>query len=104
MTTAHLDFIRSLPCCACGDDSAMSDRHVHHLIGGRYSQKRADDSRVVPLCQSCHQGVGGLHTDGNEERWAADVGVDLRWLAGAIWAASGDYEAARAAIAMARGR
>ena len=102
MTAAHLDFVRLLPCAACGIDNSLEHRAAHHLIGGRYSQSRADDSRAVPLCQPCHQGPDGLHGDGDEVRWAATLKLNLQWLAGALWGVSGDYERAVAAIAMAR--
>ena len=59
------DWIRSLPCCACG--GGPSD--PHHVGGRRHGSKR-----LVPLCRACH--VYG-HATGwatFEQRFGVDLG------------------------------
>lgn len=46
-------FVRSLPCCMCGDESAT----VHHLKGvGHMSGvgAKAPSYASMPLCKKCH--------------------------------------------------
>lgn len=67
----HLDRVRRMPCCACGDPAP---NEAHHIIGvgdGRIGSK-APDSQAIPLCHECHR---DLHENGSgvAEQW--------RWLA-----------------------
>lgn len=50
---AYLDFVRSLPCCACGKNAPS---HAHHETGGgRGKGQKAPDNRTMPLCFQCHR-------------------------------------------------
>ena len=95
----HLAWLRTLPCCNCGSDLSTMHREAHHLIAGRYSQRKRPDTEAVPLCSVCHR---DLHADGDETRWAATAGVNLEWLAGYLAGCSGDYDEGIRGIAMAR--
>lgn len=57
---AYLEFVRSLPCCACGKPGPS---HAHHETGaGRGKGQKAPDNRTIPLCFQCHRDfhqVGG---------------------------------------------
>jgi hypothetical protein len=78
----HRLWLAKLPCCVTGDDSAMTDRDVHHLIEGRNrTGKRAPHFRAVPLRRDKHD---ELHK-ATERAFAAHYGIDLRFLAGALW-------------------
>lgn len=52
---AYLDFVRSLPCCACG---AVSDETQAHHIKGRGQMSgvglKAGDQWAMPMCPRCH--------------------------------------------------
>lgn len=56
----HLDFIRSLPCCICGDNTATEAAHIrteHRGHGKRYTgmQEKPSDAWTVPLCNKHHR-------------------------------------------------
>ena len=104
----HLKFLRLLPCAACGDDSSLSSRDSHHLIGGRLMMgKRAGDHMAIPLCPKDHRPefANSLHNFGDEETWFATKKINGVWLAGALWSisrAGGDFGAACGVIDLAR--
>lgn len=96
MSDAHLDCIRSLPCCVCG---SRPRSEAHHLLsaGGRGMGLRATDRHTVPLCVADHQ---TLHAGGsrNERRFFLSRGVDALALADALWRATGDLGRMRAIL------
>lgn len=49
---AYKAFIRSKPCCYCGNP--QSEAH-HEPLGRAGMSIKAPDSHCVPLCRSCHQ-------------------------------------------------
>jgi hypothetical protein len=67
----HLQFIRSLPCCICGDDTATEAAHIRtaSLENGKPHTGMAEkpsDKWAVPLCGKHHR---EQHAFGNELEW-----------------------------------
>ena len=71
---AYMAKVAELPCCVCGSRPV----HVHHCIGGRFSQAKASDTDTIPLCPSCHQGPEGIHA--NKRAWQALHGPDTGFI------------------------
>ena len=78
----HLDFIRSLPCCICGN---INTEAAHIRVGSISHGKREtgmaekpSDKWTVPLCNSHHR---EQHDAGNELVWWAGYGLDPFMLA-----------------------
>lgn len=46
----HMALVAQLDCVGCG----RSDVVLHHPIMGRFSQSKASDLDVIPVCPSCH--------------------------------------------------
>ena len=91
MSDAHLDLIRSLPCCACG---AQPRSEAHHLLqtGTRGMGLRSPDKYTVPLCTACHT---DLHGNGSrrEASWFAQHGIHAPVvLALGLWDCRGNPE------------
>ena len=100
---AHLAFIRTLPCCVCGDPTSTEAAHV------RYSDSRAakwsagmgeksSDMYAVPLCGRCHR---SQHTT-NEREWWLSKKIDPIQTAAFLFCASGDQERGEKIIQEAR--
>lgn len=70
----HLAKVASLPCVICG----VSPVECHHVICGRYSQRRAPDTHTIPLCYLHHRGAEGIHT--RREWWVQTYGPDTDYL------------------------
>ncbi len=56
----YLDYIRSLPCCICGDDTTTEAAHIRtaSLENGKpYTgmQEKASDKWALPLCGKHHR-------------------------------------------------
>ena len=91
---AHLDFIRSLCCIICGDQTTVEAAHL------RFSDARAakpitgagtkpSDSWCVPLCGRHHR---EQHASG-ERKWWESKGIDPIFVCLALYRISGDHEA-----------
>ena len=52
---------------------------AHHVIHGRYGQRRTPDIQAIPLCWRHHQGPDGVHTHPAE--WKARYGLDVDYIA-----------------------
>ena len=99
-STAHLKWIRDLPCLAAvamGEDpaSAAPAREAHHLLGGtdRGMGKKASDQWTVPLAHIRHMDMHNL----GEARYFEALGIDdPKAVAKALWERSGDRPAALA--------
>lgn len=79
----HLDYIRSLPCCICKDDTSTEAAHIRtgNLELGKRSlgmQEKASDAWVLPLCGRHHR---EQHDFGDELAWWASKGIDPFMLA-----------------------
>jgi hypothetical protein len=91
----HLDFIRSLPCVSCGDDTATE---AAHLRSGslRYGKKptgmqeKPSDRWALPLCSRDHR----RQHQGNELEFWANEGVNPFVLAMTLHDVTGDHETA----------
>jgi hypothetical protein len=72
----HLDYIRSLPCCICGDNTTTEAAHIRtsNLELGKddFGWGRPSDSWVLPLCGSHHR----LQHTMNEMKFWARFGID----------------------------
>lgn len=87
---AHLQRVRLLPCLVCGSSHSTE---AHHLLRGvvRGMGRKADDSKVIPLCSRHHR---DLHQDGNETTYLARYGIiNPVAVADALYTASPDLEA-----------
>lgn len=56
----HLDFIRSLPCCICGDDTGTEAAHIRtgsdaHGKNPTGMQEKSSDKWALPLCNRHHR-------------------------------------------------
>jgi hypothetical protein len=71
---AHMAKVAKFPCVICGARPV----EVHHVISGRYSQRKASDLDTIPLCWNHHQGPEGIHTD--KALWEAKHGPDTGYL------------------------
>ena len=89
----HLDFIRSLPCCICGDDTTVEAAHIRFAcaeVGKRMVGKgeKPDDIWTVPLCGEHHR---TQHKIGERRFWH-EFGRDPIKIALALWAHTGIHE------------
>jgi hypothetical protein len=72
---AHMAAVATLPCVICGSRPV----EVHHVICGRYGQRRASDFETIPLCPDHHRiGPDAIHT--NKAAWEARHGPDWSYL------------------------
>ena len=71
---AYLARVAKLACVICGARPV----HVHHVISGRYSQRKAPDEDTISLCHFHHLGQGGIHT--NKAAWEDQHGPDTSYL------------------------
>lgn len=91
---SHLDFIRSLPCCVCGDNTSTEAAHIRFAdrsVGKRETGlgEKAADFFCVPLCGRHHR---DQHAHGNERIWWAVHNRDPIRIALALWAHTGQHE------------
>lgn len=78
---AYLARVRELPCCVCeafGEVQATPTA-AHHVIMGRFSQRKTPDRTAIPLCYDHHQGWKGVHTQ--PAWWAETYGNDFDFTA-----------------------
>lgn len=71
---AHMARVAQLPCVCCGARPVQ----VHHVISGRYGQRKASDRETIPLCWLHHQGPEGIHA--SKAAWEAKYGNDFDYL------------------------
>lgn len=96
----HLEFIRSLPCCVCGNDV---ETEAAHLRFGDYKAakpkagvgEKPDDLWTVPLCGKCHR----HQHQGNEQRFWDIAEINPLMVALRLFSVSGDFEAGVQVIA-----
>lgn len=90
----HLDSLRELPCCVCGNNIETQAAHI------RYSEARVakdnpgvgqkpHDFWCVPLCGKHHD---EQHRAGDEKAWWDSKGIDPILLAMSLYVHSGDHE------------
>jgi hypothetical protein len=90
----HLNHIRSLPCCVCGDNTSTEAAHIRmsNLECGKFYTGKAEkpsDCWTVPLCGMHHR---EQHNVGEHTFWAMHK-IDPFQVAAYLFASSGDYEA-----------
>lgn len=90
----HLDFIRSLPCVLCGDNTSTEAAHIRY--GDRRVAKRptgggekSDDCWTVPLCGQHHR---EQHL-GSERAFWQRCTLDPIFIAMSLHRLSGNHEA-----------
>lgn len=71
---AHMARVAELPCVCCGARPV----EVHHVISGRFSQRKASDREIIPLCYAHHRGPEGIHA--SKRAWEAIWGMDTDYL------------------------
>jgi hypothetical protein len=96
---AHLDFVRSLPCAICGDNTSTEAAHIRFnepkvAKENPGMQQKPDDRFAVPLCGRHHR----EQHSGNERAWWNGYKIDPHFLALALHNASGDTERGEAII------
>jgi len=52
---AYLDWIRTLPCCACRRTKGIEAAHVGGLKWGGGAKVKCSDYATAPLCWACHR-------------------------------------------------
>lgn len=71
----HMARVAQLPCVCCGAHPV----EVHHVISGRFSQRRASDLETIPLCPQHHRiGPDAIHE--NKALWEDTYGPDTDYL------------------------
>jgi len=92
MSSKHLEFIRSLPCCKCMAQDGVQAHHLKQGTGERGAGMRSTDRWAVPLCgpgaQDCHGEVERIGAK-NEISWFLRFGIDPHELARGLWASTG---------------
>ena len=101
---AHLEFVRSLPCVACGNNISTEACHIRHSdlrVAKRQVGigEKPSDVWTVPMCGQCHR---RQHEMGNERAFWQQVGIDPILIALALYAVSGDHERGCEIVANAR--
>jgi hypothetical protein len=93
-SSAHLNFLRSLPCIICGRFDVTEAAHI--AFGDRRAAKRptgygekASDCWALPLCGDHHRAQHRM----NEIQFWQFTKLDPIFLALALHRVSGDYEA-----------
>lgn len=74
----HLQYIRSLPCCVCGDNTSTEAAHlrvgsINHDKPNTGMGEKPDDKWALPLCGRHHR---EQHAFGNELAWWASKGIN----------------------------
>lgn len=90
----HLDFIRSLPCVCCGDNTTTEAAHIRMsciAMGKWYTGKseKPSDCWTVPLCGKHHREQHAM----NEKLFWDGMKIDPVTVAAFLYASSGDFEA-----------
>jgi hypothetical protein len=89
----HLDFIRSLPCLCCCDNTATEAAHIR-MSDARIAKVNAgvgqkpDDFFCVPLCGRHHR----EQHSGSELKFWQRFGVDPILYALRLWSVTGNHE------------
>lgn len=71
----HMARVAQLACVCCGARPV----EVHHVISGRFGQRRASDLETIPLCQFHHR-IGPEAIHASKRDWEAKWGPDFGYL------------------------
>jgi len=81
----YLARVRGLPCCICAafGEPQMTPTTAHHVIHGRFSQRKTPDRMAIPLCADHHQlgGNGKLALHSEPTKWKRLYGEDHTYTA-----------------------
>ena len=83
---AYIARLHDLPCCICEafGEIQYTPTTAHHVIHGRFSQRKTPDRMAIPLCADHHQhggnGKAALHA--NPAKWKRLYGEDHTYTAG----------------------
>lgn len=104
-SASHLDFVRSLPCLICGDNTSTEAAHIR--FADRRAAKRQtgmgekpDDIFSIPLCGLHHR---AQHLLSEREFWNG-VGIDPIFIALALNRVAGQHELGEQIIQVAHER
>jgi len=86
-SAGHLDFIRQLPCIACGRAGTVP-AHVRMSKDGGTGFKPGD-RYTLPLCRGCHDHQHNI----GEVRFWGELGIDPIDYSTQLWRMSGDIGA-----------
>jgi hypothetical protein len=78
MTEQHLAYVRTLPCCLCGDDVSVEAHHprvgsVNDGVHAPGMAQKASDRWALPLCGRHHR---ECHSYGDERAFWASYGIN----------------------------
>ena len=96
----HLQFVRSLPCIVCGDDTSTEAAHIRYpdLLADKRPTgmgEKSDDCWALPLCGAHHR---QQHEMSEREFWKT-VSIDPIRAALALFRVHGDNEAGQRIVA-----
>lgn len=99
-SSAHLAFIRTLPCVVCGSHRDVEAAHIRmpspaHGKRSTGIARKPDDRWVLSLCRLHHE---EQHLTGNETAYWAVAGIDPCGTALALFACTGDEAMANVVI------
>ena len=94
-SASHEEFVRGLPCVACGDTTTTEVAHVSYadLRYGKFGRGKGQKEEsvwVVPLCGTCHR---EQHYYGETEFWELHK-IDPCRVAAALFIRTQDYQTA----------
>lgn len=73
----YMGFVAEMPCLICGRPA-----EVHHILEGRFGQRRSSDYHTIPLCPEHHRTGGlGVAVHAGPRTWRENYGSELRWVA-----------------------
>ncbi|MGH6725120.1 MAG: hypothetical protein ACREB8_01075 [Pseudolabrys sp.] len=104
---AHLAWIRTLPCLVTGRREGIEAAHVRYS-DPRFAKRQAgigekpDDRWTVPLHHETHRTGPEAQHNSNERAWWVARGIDPVMVAAALYANSGDDDAAHQILLTAR--
>src|SRR5262249_291299 len=93
----HLNFVRQLPCVACGKAAPSEAAHVRTGSDSGVGMKPGD-RYAVPLCSACH---AKQHRIGELTFWS-ELRIDPLSVGLGLWTVSADVEAAERTVFRAR--
>lgn len=85
----YLVALHYLSCCVCDAFGLIqtSPTDAHHVICGRFGERKTPDRMAIPLCKCHHQGLRGdrdkskLAIHKGKESWVAAYGPDYDYIA-----------------------
>jgi len=82
---AYLEKVRSLPCVICNawGYTQNSPTAAHHVICGRYGNRKTPDDMAIPLCEGHHQGdfdTSKLAIHRDRQEWVRWFGKDTDYI------------------------